>query len=416
MGVSTDVVEDGVPLLCVAAACGHLEIVKILLEAGAFVDATCENKGETALHIAVKGKYYDIVDLLLVHQVKLETQTSHTGQTALHYAAGGSGAPEMVTKLLKSGAKYETLDLQHRSPAAIALQAGNLRAAVVIVNMAQGKPKQLAKEKVQLLQHMDGKEGQSSTADDLILDILTATCEADSTVLIEAIKKNNARLVEMILDQGADPHRSLSKGLSPIIVAAKFADLRIIKLLVQHGADVTVRGPGGLDILQFLFKTLSTRNEAMVAPVVEYLLAKGADISSVYSDGKTLLHRAVSAQVDHTQVVKLLLKEGVELNAQDTDGSTALHLAAANGLRYTTRALLDARADTAMIDSRKRTALLCAVQKKQWALVPILAISPAITSWDADGSTVLHHIVRSTPRDPRSWKDVAAATKPFCVT
>ena len=414
-GVSPDTVEGpGIPLLCIATACGHFEIVKILLEAGASINVTSGDKGETALHIAVLSNNHEIVDLLLAHLVNLETQTSDAGQTALHYAAAGSSSLDMVTKLLKFGARYEIQDLQDRTPAAAALQARNLHAAVAIVHKAKGDPKQLAKEKALLLQQVDDTEGQASIPDDLVIDILKATCEADTTVLIEAIKRNNARVVQRLLDQGADIHRATATGISPITVAVKFADLHIIKLLVQHGADVTVKSPGNLDILQILFKTLTTRNEASVVPVVSYLIAKGADVMTKHHDGKTLLHRAVSSQVDHAQVVKLLIKEGVALNAQDANGDTALHLAAANGLRYSARTLLAANADTAVVDSRKRTALLRAVQKKQWALVPLLAVSPAITSWAAEGATALHHIARSTPGDFCSWNDVAAATKPFC--
>jgi ankyrin repeat protein len=414
-GVSPDTVEGpGISLLCIATACGHFEIVKTLLEAGASINIAPGDKGETALHIAVQNNNHDIVDLLLAHRANLETQTSHTGQTALHYASAGSSSLEMVTKLLKSGSRCEIQDLQDRTPAAAALQARNLHAAVAIVNEAKGDPKQLVKEKTLLLQQVDDTEGRPSIPDDLVADILRATCEADSTELIEAIKRNNAKAVERFLDQGADVHLVAATGMSPITVAVKFADLRIIKLLVQHGADVTIKGPGNLDILQLLFKTLTTRNEASVVPIVEYLIAKGADVMTNYPDSKTLLHRAVSSQVDHAQVVKLLIKEGVALNAQDTDGNTALHLAAANGLRYSARTLLAAHADTAVVDSQKRTALLRAVQKKQWGLVPLLAVSPAITSWDAEGSTALHHIARSTPGDCGSWNDIAAATKPFC--
>ena len=414
-GVSPDTVEGpGIPLLCIATACGHFEIVKTLLEAGASINIASGDKGETALHIAVHNNNHDIVDLLLAYRVNLETQTSHIGQTALHYAAADSRSLEMVTKLLKSGARYEIQDQQDRTPAAAALQARNLHAAVAIVNKAKGDPKQLAKEKALLLQQVDDTEGRPSIPDDLVADILTATCEADSTVLIEAIKRNNARVVERLLDQGVDIHRATATGMSAITVAVKFADLRIIKLLVQHGADITSKCPGNLDVLQLLFKTLTTRNEASVVPIVGYLIAKGANVTTKYSDSKTLLHRAVSSQVDHAQVVKLLIKEGVPINAQDTYGNSALHLAAANGLRYSARTLLAAHADTTVVDSQKRTALLRAVQKKQWALVPLLAVSPAITSWDSEGSTALHHIARSTPGDYGSWNDVAAATKPFC--
>jgi ankyrin repeat protein len=414
-GVSPDDIEgSGIPLLSVAAACGHFEIARILLEAGAQVNAVSTDKGETALHVAVKGGRHDIIDLLLEHRANLESKTKHSGATPLHYAATASGSLALVMKLLKAGAQYDVKNTEGQTPAGVALHANNLHAAVAIINMACGKPKQLAKEKDMLLQHVEATKDRSSMTNDLIADVFAATCDPDSTVLVEAIKKNDARLVEMFLEKGADPHRSTAKGLLPIFVAVKFADLRIIRMLVQHGADVNVRGPGDLDTLQVLFKALSARDDDSVVSIVDYLLAKGADGLALYSDGKSLLHRAVSGSTDRAQVVKLLLKNGLEVNAQDSEGNTALHLAAYNGLTHSAKCLLDARTDTTIVDFAKRTPLFRAVLKQQWPVVRMLACPPALTSWDAEGSTALHHIARTIPKDHKSWKEIAESVKPFC--
>lgn len=414
-GMSPDNIEgSGIPLLCIAAACGHFEIVGILLEAGAQVNAASKDKGETALHIAVKGARHDIIDLLLEHRADLESKTCHSGATPLHYAAIASGSLALVMKLLKYGANYDVKDLKGQTPAALALETNNLHAAVAIINMARGKPKQLAKEKDMLLQHVEKSKDRSSMTNDLIADVFAATCDPDSTVLVEAIKKNDARLVEMFLEKGADPHRSTAKGLLPIFVAVKFADLRIIRMLVQHGADVHVRGPGNFDTMQVLFKALSARDEDSIVSIVDYLLAKGADGSTLYSDGKTLLHRTVSTSTDRAQVVKLLLKNGLEINAQDDERNTALHLAAHYGLSQSATVLLDAHADTTIVDSAKRTPLVRAMLKQQWAVVRMLACSSAMSSWDAEGFTALHHIAMAIPKDENSWKDIVAAVKPFC--
>lgn len=414
-GVSPDDIEgSGIPLLCIAAACGHFEIASILLEAGAQVNAASKDKGETALHVAVKGARHDIIDLLLEHRADLESKTYHSGATPLHYAAIASGSLALVMKLLKYGAHYDVKDMEGQTPAALALQTNNLHAAVAIINMARGKPKQLAKEKDMLLHHVEKTKDRSSMTNDLIADVFAATCDPDSTVLVEAIKKNDARLVEMFLEKGADPHRSTAKGLLPIFVAVKFADLRIIRMLVQHGADVNVRGPGNLDTMQVLFKALSARDEDSIVSIVDYLLAKGADGLALYSDGKTLLHRTVSGSTDRAQVVRLLLKNGLEINAQDREGNTALHLAAHYGLSQSATVLLDARADTTIVDSAKRTPLFRAVLKQQWPVVRMLACSPAMTSWDAEGSTALHHIARAIPEDQNCWREIVAAAKTFC--
>lgn len=414
-GISTDDTEgSGIPLLCIAAACGHFEIAKILLEAGAATNACSKDKGESALHIATRRNHHDIIDLLLLHQVNPEVKTVHTGETALHYAAAGSGSLALVMKLLKFGAKYDVQNSEGQTPAAVALQACNLHAAVAIINMARGKRSHLAKEKDMLLQHVQKTKERSSLTNDLIADVFAATCDPDSTVLVEAIKKNDSGLVEMFLDKGADPHRATADGLLPIFVAVKFADLCVVKLLVKHGADIAERGPGNLNLLQVLFKTCSTRSEDSIVAMVDYLLAKSADASALYPDGKTLLHRTVSSGLDHAKVAKLLLRKGIEIDAKDNGGNAALHLAASNGHANIMRLLLDARADMMLVNSKKQTPLLCAIQHQQWHIVPLLAIPPSITSWDAAGSTALHHTAQSIPKFPATWADIAVAVKCFC--
>ncbi|KAJ4356882.1 hypothetical protein N0V95_002973 [Ascochyta clinopodiicola] len=414
-GVSPDdTAGTGVPLLCIAATHGHLEIARILLEAGAAINACSEEKGETALHIAIRASRHEIIDLLLAHGPNLEATTAHTRETALHYAAVGSSSLVVVTKLLKFGAKYDAENLEGKTPAAVALQAHKIHAAVAIINMARGKPTQLAKEKDMLLQHVGASTGRSSMTNDLIADVFAATCDPDSTVLIEAIKRNDAGLVEMFLGNGADSHRATANGLMPIFVAVESADLHVLKLLVQHGANVAEQSPGHLNLLQVLLKTSSARSEESLAAMLDYLLAKGADGLALYPDGKTLLHQAVNADQDRVRAAKLLLRHGIDVNAQDNNGDTALHLASINGLANTTGFLLSAHADSAIVNSKKYTPLLCAIHYQKWSTVPLLAVSPAITSWDAEGSTALHHIARSVPKDPATWTDIAAAARPFC--
>jgi ankyrin repeat protein len=474
-----DVTGTGQPPICIAVEAGHIEAARILCEAGADTKATTSDNGETALHIAIKTGRTDLTDLLLKYATDLVAQTASTGETPLHYAAAKPGCLATVVTLLKRGAKYDVLNVRGRSPAEIALEANNIHAAVAIINAARGKRSKLAKEKEMLLKHVEKTQNRFSMNNELISDIFSASCDPDSTVLVEAIKKDDASLVEMFLGKDADPNRPTATGLLPIFAALNCSGAAIVHSLIKHGVDVTVCDSEGLTVFQAaLDSPLAHEKEAMTG-ICDALLSGGADSKTTYPDGKTLLHHAVSPSLGLARVAQRLLEYGLDVNktdnlgntplhlatsrscieillkngagatlldnqeltpllsivtsatkdtepdleslikasdlrALDQSGKTALHLAAQNGLERTVRSLLKHRAETTVLDARKKTALLLAVHNQQWNVVPLLATQPGINTWDEAGSTALHHTATSIPHPPATWKDIAFAIGKFC--
>jgi hypothetical protein len=233
-GSPDDVDGTGQPPLCIAVANGSIEIVKVLLEAGANVDATTRDAGETALHIAIKNNRSEIIDILLESGPELEAHTTESHETPLHYAASKSGSLATIVSLLKLGAKYDTLNSGGQSPAEAALKANNIQGAIAIINAARGRRNKLVKEKEMLLKHVERSQNRFSIGNELIADIFAAACDPDSTVLVEAIKRNDAGLVEMFLGNlGADPDRETAGGDRPIFVALECAGASVVQTLVN---------------------------------------------------------------------------------------------------------------------------------------------------------------------------------------
>lgn len=326
-GGSPDEVDGtGQPPLCIATTIGNVDVVKILLDAGANVDATTSD-GETALHLAIKNSHTDIIEVLLETGPELEAHTTDTNETPLHYAASKSGSLATIVSLLRLGARYDSSNSRGQSPAEAALLANNIQGAVAIINSAHGKRNKLAKEKELLLKHVERSQGRFSLSNELIADIFAAACDPDSTVLVEAVKRNDAGLVEMFLSKGADPDRATAKGDRPIFVALECAAAPVVQVLVKHKADLAVREAKGYSVLQAAFEGSFAQDKDSMSAVFDCLLSNGADATVTYPDGTTLLHRAVSSQFGYFKIAQRLLSSKVRADALDGDGNTALHLA-----------------------------------------------------------------------------------------
>ena len=145
------------------------------------------------------------------------------------------------------------------------------------------------------------------------------TAPAINQALHSAAGSKNPKIVELLLDKGADIHFIAPEtGTSALIEAASHADLAIVGLLLARGAAVDLHGNS--DKPTALFVAASSRN----AELVDVLLDHDAD-ANVRDDNKsTPLHEAINAagsndekqEGETLKIVSSLLKRGAELEAR----------------------------------------------------------------------------------------------------
>ena len=82
---------DGMSALHLAAEGGSLEVVRVLIDAGARVEATTSIGGYTPLHVASANAHAPVVEALLDAGADPEVVTTNTGVTPLHLAAKALG-------------------------------------------------------------------------------------------------------------------------------------------------------------------------------------------------------------------------------------------------------------------------------------------------------------------------------------
>lgn len=117
-----------------------------------------------------------------------------------------------------------------------------------------------------------------------------------TAVLIRAIELDDQACAKALLDQGVSTSAN-SFGNLPLLAATEHSNLSMIRLLVEHGADVNAVDQMGTTALMCAAKNGSA-NE------VSYLLAHGAKANLLDKSGNTAL--SLARQQNRTEAVELL--------------------------------------------------------------------------------------------------------------
>ncbi|GAB3295302.1 ankyrin repeat domain-containing protein [Hymenobacter tenuis] len=132
---------------------------------------------------------------------------------------------------------------------------------------------------------------------------VTGLAQNKSKDLFAAIHNNNAKKVERLLDQGADPSSVMQLGpgaqFSALTMAVNGSTLEIVKLLVEHKAQLEWKD---------WFKSTALMYAAAKGDLamVELLLAHGANVLASDEQGNSVL---TAAQESKNQLVIELIKD-----------------------------------------------------------------------------------------------------------
>ncbi|MBZ5539377.1 MAG: ankyrin repeat domain-containing protein [Acidobacteriia bacterium] len=143
--------------------------------------------------------------------------------------------------------------------------------------------------------------------------------------LHEAAAAGQLGRVQELVEGNPGLAKSYSQDGFPICaLAAFFGHRAVTEYLVAQGADVNAVATNGTGYTALTGAVISGHTE-----IVAWLLAQGAGANYRYGPGYSPLLAA--AANGHLHIVKLLLEHGADLHACTDDGQTALLLAEARG-------------------------------------------------------------------------------------
>ncbi|CAL8085284.1 unnamed protein product [Calicophoron daubneyi] len=430
-GAQVDVItESGLSPLHVAAFIGSPEIVQRLLDHGAVVDQATM-RCETALHLAARNRQVDVARVLLQHRATVDAKAKDD-QTPLHMAVL-SGSIEMITLLLSAGADPNLPTRDAYTTMHIAAKEGHQDVIRLLLDAGASASARTKKGFTPL--HLAAKRGRVKAARQLIQaqpKDVNAFGQNDLTPLHVATHYNHLRVVELLLDSGAEVGCRAGNGYTPLHIAAKHNHLDIATLLLAQEsdgfriADAESRSgftplhlaaqEGHTDMVSLLLQHSASPNHQAkngLAPlhlaaqedhvsVAQILLAAGAEVSPLTRAGYSPLHTA--CHFGQLNMVRFLLElpNAPDINQRTQMGFTPLHLATQQGHSQVVRLLLEMGADSNLRNQQGLTPAHIARKQHYVTIFDILkTVTTTVTSWEEEREELDETLVLEHPENMR---------------
>jgi ankyrin repeat protein len=360
---------EGETALMTAARTGNVAAARVLLDHGAVVDARESWRGQTALMWAAAQGHPAMMKELIARGADVNGRSTLqkwerqvTAEPREKWLPAGGLTPLLFASrqdcaacagvLLDAGAEINAPDADGITPLLMAIVNGHFDTAAFL--LGRGADPNLADN--------TGRTPLYSAVD---FNTMPASNRPSPPTAI-ANKLTSLDLINALLDRGADPNARLKKqqpyrtkvdrgndtmlaaGTTPLIRAAKSADVAAMRVLLEYGADAAIatgsdtvndvsatnrRAAGGINALmaaaglgtreEDTTGRRKTEEEAIEAIVI--CLDAGIDVNAVDGRGQTALYGAALQGFD--QVVSFLLAHGARPEIKDGRGFTALDAA-----------------------------------------------------------------------------------------
>ncbi|KAJ3115228.1 hypothetical protein HDU96_001012 [Phlyctochytrium bullatum] len=296
----------GATLLGLASASLNAPAVKLLLEKGAPVNPVpTGHRSKPPLFFALEEDNLEILQLLVQHGADLNSR--YRGDTALHRAAA-KGRPEVVKLLLEFGADIEALNEDGLTPLCAAARKGRCECMDVLLD---------AGANVDAVDSEDEKSALSWACADGRLDAVRLLIARGASVnpasspfppLYEAAgaQRDHLDVVKTLLEAGADVNSINWRGETPLYQAMDKGRAGLAMLLLDAGADPTIKCNSGSSPLGALpvGVTWSTEWDVLLDRIVE----KGLDLHEKNVFGRTIWHGLCEAGLENPGFMHWVLR------------------------------------------------------------------------------------------------------------
>jgi ankyrin repeat protein len=345
-GATTGPSPSGAPPLIGCAGAGALAAVRLLVAHGADVNAAESWKHQTALMMAAAENHSGIVKLLLEAGATVDARS--TGEfTALMFAVR-QDARESARLLIAAGANVNAAAPNGQSLLRVAISNHHYTSASMLLD-AGADPNSSNKQGTTMLHELVASRSPQRHNGNRFL----AFNEADSSQL------DSVELMKKLVAKGANPNARTERvpivherwtdkgiysagrpfmdngvnlgGATPYLLAAQAADVEAMRALQSLGADprlatysnnTPVMVAAGVG---FVEGSRRYRSEHDALEAVKEAVAAGGDVNATNANGQTALHGAVYRAA--TSIIQYLVESGAKMDFPDELDRTPLKLA-----------------------------------------------------------------------------------------
>ncbi|XP_063769832.1 death-associated protein kinase 1 [Pseudophryne corroboree] len=274
--------KHGTPPLLIAAGCGNIQMLELLIRRGAHIDVQ-DKAGSNALYWASRHGHVETLKFLHQNKCPLDVKDK-SGETALHVAAR-YGHVEVIQYLCSIGSHPDIQDKEDETPLHCAAWHGYYPVAIALCRAGCSV-------------NIRNREGE--------------------TPLLTASARGYHDIVECLTEHGADLDATDKDGHIALHLAVRRCQLEVLKTLISVGCYVDFQDRHGNTPLHVACKDGNI-------PIVMALCEANCNLDITNKYGRTPLHLAANNGI--LEVVRYLCLSGANVEALTVDGKTAEDLA-----------------------------------------------------------------------------------------
>lgn len=364
---------------------GHTEMVSVLLENGAKVDAVGAS-GDAALMEAVVGQHFTIVKMLLDHGADVSNRMRF-------YCYGSRGLLARAVELGDVGIVKRILDRQKETISNdealhYAVQGGHIEMVKLLIQSGCDANSHDAANRTLL--YKTAAAGRSELFKVLIECGAVVDCRLSDRGLTLLHVANSVDIVHMLLQRGIPIDVASVDMETPLMTAIRGWNRDVARALLDAGADATMRSSSG-------FTTLHFTAVAGLSDLIPALIERGVSATGRFEfadDGRTAL--GIAARAGHADVVRTLLDYNADMYAQAQGQSTPINEAVYSKEILDIMVERGADINASGLDGCRliHAVVRSTIDGKAKMLEYLQFLNADMGAVDGHGETLLHHTVR----------------------